>query len=44
MSNSEPTRDELLAQIESLREEILRLRAEIRQIRRDHHETPPHYL
>lgn len=44
MSDSEPTREELLAQIDALREEVQRLRNEIRQIRRDHHETPPHYL
>ncbi len=44
MSEPEPTREQLLEQISSLREEIERLRAEIRKIRRDHHETPPHYL
>jgi prefoldin subunit 5 len=44
MSDLEPTREELLEQIEALRTEVQRLRTEIRLIRRDQHETPPHYL
>ncbi len=44
MSDTEPTREELLEQIDDLRSELERLRAEIRLIRRDQHETPPHYL
>ena len=39
-----PTYEELEETIHSLRLEIERLRQEIRQIRRDHNEAPPHYL
>jgi hypothetical protein len=41
---TEPTRDELEAIIASLREEIIRLKDEIRRIRRENNEVPPHYL
>jgi ribosome recycling factor len=41
---SEPTREELLELIRQLREENARLKEEIRRIRRDNAEVPPHYL
>jgi uncharacterized small protein (DUF1192 family) len=41
---TEPSRDELEAIIASLHEEISRLKEEIRRIRRDTNEVPPHYL
>jgi uncharacterized small protein (DUF1192 family) len=44
MSPTEPTRDELEEIISSLRDEIDRLKEEIRQIRRETNEAPPHYL
>jgi uncharacterized small protein (DUF1192 family) len=44
VSTSEPTLEELEALIATLREENERLRSELRQARRDTHETPPHYL
>jgi len=40
----EPTSQELEAIIVTLREEIARLKDEIRRIRRESHEVPPHYL
>jgi len=44
MTPSEPTRDELEATIAALRDEIDRLKEEIRHIRRETNEAPPHYL
>jgi prefoldin subunit 5 len=44
MTPTERTRDELEAIIASLRDEITRLKEEIRQIRRETNEVPPHYL
>ena len=41
---SELSREELEELVRSLRADVERLRGEIRQIRRDLHETPPHYL
>jgi uncharacterized small protein (DUF1192 family) len=41
---AEPTRDELEEIISSLRQEIDRLKDEIRRIRRETNEAPPHYL
>jgi uncharacterized small protein (DUF1192 family) len=44
VTNSEATREELDAIITALREEIARLKEELRRVRRDSHEVPPHYL
>ena len=44
MSNDDETRDELENTITSLREENARLKEEIRKIRRETNEVPPHYL
>ncbi len=44
MTRTEPSREELEAIISSLREEIARLKEEIRLIRRESNEVPPHYL
>jgi uncharacterized small protein (DUF1192 family) len=44
MTPTEPSLDELEAIISSLRDEIARLKEEIRQLRRDTNEAPPHYL
>ncbi len=44
MALSEPTREELEEIISSLRDEITRLKEEIRLNRRDVNEVPPHYL
>jgi len=35
---------ELRAEVARLRAEVARLRDELSRARRDHHETPPHYL
>jgi len=43
-TNEEPTRDELTALVASLRDEVARLKEELRRARRDQHEVPPHYL
>ena len=43
MTSTEPTREELEATITSLRDEIDRLKEEIRKIRRETNEAPPHY-
>lgn len=43
MSHSETSRDELERTIASLREENARLKEEIRKIRRETNEVPPHY-
>jgi cell division protein FtsB len=40
----EPTREELEALLRELREEVARLKDEIRRLRHDQHEVPPHYL
>ena len=44
MEPEEITRDELEQLVRTLREEVARLQEEIRRIRRDQHEVPPHYL
>jgi protein-arginine kinase activator protein McsA len=44
MSMAEPTKEELQALLHELREEVARLKDEIRQLRRENHEVPPHYL
>jgi uncharacterized small protein (DUF1192 family) len=44
MTPTEPSRDELEEIISSLRDEIARLKEEIRLIRRETNEAPPHYL
>jgi uncharacterized small protein (DUF1192 family) len=44
MTTTDPSRDELEEIIASLRDEIARLKEEIRKIRRDNNEAPPHYL
>lgn len=44
VQNKEPTRDELVATIATLREEVARLREEIRKSLRVDNEVPPHYL
>lgn len=41
---TEPTREELEREIRDLRIEIGRLKEEIRHLRRQQHEVPPHYL
>ena len=43
MDVHEPSPEELLATITALRDEVVRLKDEIRRLRRDHHEVPPHY-
>ena len=44
MGENEETREELEALIATLRKEIERLKDELRRLRRDTHEVPPHYL
>jgi uncharacterized small protein (DUF1192 family) len=44
VSDDETTREELEALVASLRAEIERLKDELRRLRRDSHEVPPHYL
>ncbi len=44
MSSAQPTREELEALLRELRDEVARLKEEIRQLRRENHEVPPHYL
>jgi len=44
VSDSEATREELEALVDSLRAEVARLKEELRRERRDRHEVPPHYL
>ena len=39
-----PTREDLETLVEQLRAEVDRLKDELRQLRRDSHEVPPHYL
>jgi uncharacterized small protein (DUF1192 family) len=39
-----PTRDELEETIRALRDEVARLKLELRRLRREDHEVPPHYL
>jgi hypothetical protein len=41
---TEPTRAELEALLLELQQEVVRLKEEIRHLRRDNHEVPPHYL
>ncbi len=38
------TREQLESLVTTLRAEVDRLKEELRQLRRDRHETPPHYL
>jgi hypothetical protein len=42
--NHEPTVEELQEEVGQLKAELARVREELRRARRDHHETPPHYL
>jgi cell division protein FtsB len=44
MGQSDASREELEKTIVSLREENARLKEEIRKIRRETNEVPPHYL
>jgi hypothetical protein len=44
LSNPQPTREELEALLRELRGEAARLKEEIRQLRRESNEVPPHYL
>jgi hypothetical protein len=44
MSMVEPTRQELESLLHELREEVIRLKDEIRRLQRERHEVPPHYL
>jgi predicted nuclease with TOPRIM domain len=44
MSQSDASREELEETIVSLREENARLKEEIRKMRRETNEVPPHYL
>ena len=39
-----PSREELEALVVALRDEVQRLKDELRRIRRESHEVPPHYL
>jgi archaellum component FlaC len=41
---TEPSKEELVALVQELREEVARLKEELRRARRDTHEVPPHYL
>jgi hypothetical protein len=44
MAEIELTREELEELIQTLRHEVTRLKEEIRRIRRDDADVPPHYL
>lgn len=44
VSDTKPTSDEYEEIIRDLKAEIVRLKEEIRKIRRDNNEVPPHYL
>ncbi|MHB8827458.1 MAG: hypothetical protein ACYC5Z_07325 [Acidimicrobiales bacterium] len=44
MAEDEATREELESLVASLRAEVERLKDELRRLRRDTHEVPPHYL
>jgi uncharacterized small protein (DUF1192 family) len=44
VTTPEPSREELLEIIGALRDELTRLKDEIRRIRHETHEVPPHYL
>ena len=44
MGEDEATREELEELVASLRAEVERLKDELRRLRRDTHEVPPHYL
>lgn len=44
MGDDELAREELLALVRELRDEVARLSEELRRARRDGHEVPPHYL
>ncbi|HUX05086.1 MAG TPA: hypothetical protein VMV53_09325 [Acidimicrobiales bacterium] len=44
MSEREATREELEERVANLLAEIARLKDEIRRLRREQHEVPPHYL
>ncbi len=42
--SEDPSIEELRDLVDALREEVARLKEELRLARRDHHEVPPHYL
>ncbi len=44
MTSPDVTREELIESIATLRNEVARLKEEIRLVRRENSETPPHYL
>lgn len=44
MPPSEPTREELEQMVRDLHDEVARLKEEIRRLRRESFEVPPHYL
>jgi len=44
MSEREATREELEQRVASLLVEVAKLKEELRRLRREHHEVPPHYL
>ena len=44
MTSPDATREELLETVAALRDELNRLKEEIRLLRRENNETPPHYL
>jgi uncharacterized small protein (DUF1192 family) len=39
-----PSREELLSLVGELRAEVARLKEEIRRLRHDEHEVPPHHV
>ena len=41
--STELSKEELVALVARLRAEVERLQDELRRVRRDHHEAPPHY-
>ncbi|MHB1209475.1 MAG: hypothetical protein ACYC1I_07165 [Acidimicrobiales bacterium] len=43
MEQEELTREQLNELVRTLRDEVARLKEEIRRLRRDQHEVPPHY-
>ncbi|HET9089787.1 MAG TPA: hypothetical protein VFN54_05740 [Acidimicrobiales bacterium] len=44
MGENETTREELEVLVAALTAEVERLKDELRRLRRDAHEVPPHYL